>query len=201
MTPEIQSIGRVLRSSTTQFAIGRRVLETNVPRFGDFVKVPGGMVTNIIGLIYDVSVNDDAVIRQLILAEGLEEEIILDQQENRLVPIEVSILIVGYQRDKTYIQSLPPQPPISLDKLEVCNEDEVIKFTENLNYLRLIIKASDIPTDELIAATLTHAAEIRAREARRDFLIKSGREVARLMNSDLIRLDAILQQLRGVLAT
>lgn len=188
-------VGWVLRSSTTGFAVGCRILEPNTPRFGDFVTVPSGDI-NIIGQIYDVRVNDDPSVRQLILAGDLEPETVLDQRENRLVPIEISVLVIGYRRGKNFVQSLPPQPPISLDALRLCNTDEVIGFTNRLDYLRLILNAGQIPADELIAAGIIRAAELRAPEIQRGFLLAAGREIARLLSIDLFRLNSILQQLR-----
>ena len=196
MTSASIPVGWVLRSSATGFAVGCRVLEPDTPQFGNFVKVPAGANTQTIGLIYDVRVNDDPSVRQLILSGELAPETVRDQRENRLVPIEISVLVVGYQREGRYIHSLPPQPPISLDALENCAGDEVLHFTERLDYLRLILKAGQISTDELIVASLAQAAAVRAPEIRRAFLIQAGQEVARLLNADLMRLDGILRQLR-----
>ncbi|HEY85228.1 MAG TPA: hypothetical protein G4N96_08985, partial [Chloroflexi bacterium] len=176
--------------------VGCRVLEPDTPQFGNFVKVPAGPAAKIIGLIYDVRVNDDPSVRQLILSGELAPETVRDQRENRLVPIEISVLVVGYQRGDSYIHSLPPQPPISLDALENCTADEILRFTERLNYLRLILKAGQISADELIVASLSQAAMVRAPEIQRAFLIKAGQEIARLLSADLMRLDGILQQLR-----
>jgi hypothetical protein len=200
MTTITFPIGWVLRSSTTGFAVGCRVLGPDTPQFGDFVKVPSGSASHIIGLIYDVRVNDDPAVRQLILTGQLEPETVMDQRENRLVPIEISVLVVGYQQNKLYIHSLPPQPPISLDILEVCTPGEIVDFTQRLDYLRLILKAGQIPADELIIASLIQATRLRAQEERRAFLLAAGREMARLLNTDLIRLEGILQQLRLALS-
>ncbi|RME51730.1 MAG: hypothetical protein D6796_00285 [Caldilineae bacterium] len=195
------SVGWVLRSSTTDFAVGCRVLGPETPRFGDFVKVRAGDEVYIIGLIYDVRVSDDPSVRQLILAGELTTEAVRDQRENRLVPIEVSVLAVGYRRGRRYFYNLPPQPPISLDVLERCTPPEIIAFTERLDYLRLILKAGHVPADELIVASLERAASLQAAERRRPFLVQAGRELARLLGADLIRLEDVLRQLRQALAT
>lgn len=200
MTTTTLPVGWILRSSTIGFAVGCRLLAPDTPRFGDFVTVPSGTI-HIIGQIYDVRVNDDPSVRQLILTGDLEPETVLDQRQNRLVPIEISVLVTGYRRDKIYSHSLPPQPPISLDALHLCPPEEIIRFTERLDYLRLILNTGQIPADELIAAGLIRAAELRAPEIRRAFLLAAGRELARLLNADLLRLNNILQQLKTALAT
>lgn len=189
-------IGWVLRASTVGFAVGCRVLEPSVPHFGDLVKVPLPDGIQIFGLIYDVQVRDDPAVRQLILAGEMEPEAVLDQRENRLVPIEISVLVVGYQRDRAIIQGLPPQPPLSLDILIMCDDRDIRAFTERLGYLRLVLDAAQIPAEELIIANLRQAAEVYPPETRHQFLTTAGRELARLLSSDLVRLDGILRRIR-----
>jgi hypothetical protein len=193
-------VGWVLRASTVGFAVGCRVLQPTTPHFGDLVKVPlsGGDNTDIFGLIYDVQVPDDPSVRQLILVGQMESEVMRDQRENRLVPIEVSVLVVGYQQGGRIVQGLPPQPPISLDTLVVCDDDDLRRFSEQLDYLRLTLNAAQIPADELLIANLSRAAETRSPEIRRVFLLKAGRELARLLSYDLVRLDSILRRIRPV---
>lgn len=190
-------VGWVLRASTVGFAVGCRVLQPNTPRFGDLVKVSLPDDMHIFGLIYDVQVRDDPAVRQLILAGELEPEAILDQRENRLVPIELSVLVVGYQREgEPPVQGLPPQPPISLDSLILCDDADVRAFTRQLDYLRLVLNAAQIPGDELLIANLRRAAEVRPPETRRQFLLEAGRELARLLSFDLVRLDGILRRIK-----
>jgi hypothetical protein len=193
---KIISIGWVLRASTVDFAVGCRVLEPSVPHFGDLVKVSIRENTHIFGLVYNVQVQDDLAVRQLILAGQMEPEAILDQRENRLVPIEISVIIVGHQHQETIIQGLPPQPPLSLDMLIMCNDKEIRAFTEQLDYLRLVLNAAQIPADELLIANLTRAAAVHPPETRRQFLLNAGRELARLLSFDMVRLDGILRRIK-----
>ncbi|HEX9925632.1 MAG TPA: hypothetical protein VGD99_23450, partial [Anaerolineae bacterium] len=173
-------IGWVLRASTVGFAVGCRVLQPSVPQFGDLVKVPLPDESHVYGLIYDVQVRDDPAVRQLILAGEMEPEAVMDQRENRLVPIEISVLVVGHQRNDTIVQGLPPQPPLSLDILIMCDDAEIRAFSERLDYLRLVLNANQIPVDELLVANLHRAAAVHPPETRQPFLIKVGRELARL---------------------
>jgi hypothetical protein len=186
----------VLRASTVGFAVGCRVLHPDVPQFGHLVKVALSDESQIFGLIYDVQVRDDPAVRQLILVGEIEPEAILDQRENRLVPIEVSVLVVGYRRAGMTVQGLPPQPPVSLDLLTICDDDDLRAFTERLDYIRLVLGAPQIPGDELLIANLCRAAATRPREVRYQFLLNAGRELARLLNFDLVRLEGILKRIR-----
>ncbi|MEM7346944.1 MAG: hypothetical protein AAF485_22115, partial [Chloroflexota bacterium] len=148
------------------------------------------------GLIYDVQVQDDPAVRQLILAGEMEPEAMRDQRENRLVPIEMSVLVVGYQQGDKIMQGLPPQPPVSLDMLVLCNDSNIRAFTNQLSYIRLVLNAPQVPADELLIANILRSASARTGEARQAFLIDAGRELARLLSFDLVRLDSMLRRIR-----
>ncbi|MFN2183272.1 MAG: hypothetical protein ACK2UU_04745 [Anaerolineae bacterium] len=188
-------VGRIIRSNTTRFAVGCQVLRPQVPAFGSLVKVPAVGCDQIYGLIHDVRMEDDPFVRQMAITEGVPVEYIEDQRHNRQVPIEVGVLVVGYQQDGEIYQRLPPQPPLSLDVLHTCTPEELAAFTEQLDYFRLVLDCRDLPADEVLAANLRYAAEARG-DAGKGFLINAGRELARLLAMDLYRLDAILRRIR-----
>ena len=188
------TVGRVLRSSTAGFSIGCRVLRENVPEFGAFVKVAQGNCA-ITGLIYDVQFVDDPLVRQIISADSMPEELRRDQSQ-RLAPIEISVLVVGFVRDGQVYQHLPPQPPATLDQIVTCTPDEVLAFTREFTFLRTILNAKDAPADELIAASLRTAAAARTEGEQRAFLLGAGRELARLLSVDPVRLEGILRRIK-----
>lgn len=191
------TIGRLLRSSTTGYVFGCSVPEPEVPLFGMFVKAPAQRgQSEAIGLIYNIAIEDDPFVRQMVATPNLSEAYIQDQRQNRQVPIEVSVLAVGYRNGGSYVHALPPQPPITLDRISTCSGAEVCDFTARLDYLRLILNAPDAPADELIAAALRRAAECRRPEERDRFLREAGRELARLLSRDLARLENLLRRIR-----
>ena len=191
-------VGRVLRASTRGFAIGCAVMRPDIPAFGSFVWAEGLTPGSAIyGLIYDVSVEDDPFVRQFIGANP-PEEVVRDQRENRQVPIEVSVLAVGCGDGETVRHCLPPQPPITLDWLYQCSREEVRAFTTHFDYFRLVLESREVPADELLAASLRSAAAARSEHERETFLIEAGRELARLLASDPVRLEGLLRRLRNV---
>jgi hypothetical protein len=191
------TIGRLLRSSTTGFVFGCSVPEPDVPRFGDFVKVPASRgQTEVIGLIYDLVIQDDAFVRPLVATSNLPEEYVMDQRQNRQVPIEVSVLAVGYRDGNGWVQSLPPQPPVTLDRISMCSIDEVLEFTAKFDYVRLILDSPEAPVDELISVSLSRAAKLHAPSQQVRFLREAGRELARLLNRDLPRLEKLLRRIK-----
>ena len=189
-------VGRVLRASTRGFAVGCRVMREHIPAFGALVScAPPVGDGAIYGLIYDVSVQDDPFVRQLVTAD-LPEGVLRDQRENRQVPIEVSVLAVGYGDSETVYHCLPPQPPVALDWLHQCAPDEVVAFTARFDYFRLVLDAREVPADELLAQSLRLAAAARPEPERTEFLVEAGRELARLLGGDLARLEGLLRRIR-----
>ncbi len=187
-------VGRVLSSSTASFAIGTKTLAADVPHFGGFVKVPAPDGSQIIGLIYDVLIEDDPFVRQMIGAD-VDDVYIADQRQNRQVPIEISVLVVGHINNGRMYQFLPPQPPIALDQIVTCSNEEVIKFTNDFTYFRTVLDAQEARSDELLAASLRSAAQVRGSSGR-DFLVRAGRELSRLLAFDAVRLEGLLRRIR-----
>lgn len=190
------TVGRVLRASTQGFTVGCRVMQPDIPAFGSFVRADAHTPDRTIyGLIHDVEMQDDLFVRRFIIAEP-PEEVVRDQRDNRQVPIEVSVLAVGYQEGDRIVHRIPPQPPVTMDFLYPCEPEMVAAFTQQLSYFPLVLEAPGVPADELLAASLRLAAEARPESDRADFLLGAGRELARLLSGDLLRLDRLLRDIR-----
>lgn len=162
------AFGRVLRAGTTGFVLGCRVGALGTPSFGCLVKAqPVDAREAIYGLVYNMNVDDDPVVRRLILNENPPEAVINDQRQNRLLPIEMSVLSVGYRLGDRVAHGLPPRPPLNLDPvILVEDEAEVRDFTDRLGYLRLILRtsSSDVPVDQLLVAHIQQIYHCRGRD-------------------------------------
>jgi hypothetical protein len=191
------NVGRVLRAGTQGFVVGCEVLQPDIPRFGTFVRAKGvAPGSAIYGLIYNVSLEDDLFARHFIGA-NTPEEVVRDQRVNRQVPIEVSVLAVGCSDGETILHCLPPQPPVTLDWLTQCTDEEVQAFTNRLDYFQLILGAQQVPIDELLVASIRAAATARPEHEGEMFLVDAGRELARLLAVDPLRLEGLLRRLRA----
>ena len=192
-------IGRVTRCSIRGFVGGIRLPEPDLPRFGTFCKAEAQRGrSHVIGLLYDIRVEDDELARQVAAADVSPEEARADQRLNRPIPIEIEALAVGYAADGRYHQRLPPQPPLTMADILPLTPDEVHGFTERLDFVWLIAAARELPVDDLLLAALHTAAEARPLSARRDFLLQAGAACARLMAQDINRLDQLMRQLGSV---
>jgi hypothetical protein len=159
-------IGRLLRASITEFVVGCRATQITAPAFGALVRVPLEDGTQIFGLIYDIHIDDDGLVRQLVTTDVADESVIADNRQNRNVPLEMSVLAVGYQQDERVYHLLPPHPPLSLDVIYLCAEDEIRSFTSagRYGYFRHILRNKELPVGELLAAHL-QAAQVAHSEA------------------------------------
>ncbi|MDX1994088.1 MAG: hypothetical protein SF029_17005 [bacterium] len=188
-------VGRVLRASTRGFTCGTHSVRIDYRHdFGAFVKAPiaNDQIACVIGLIYAVEIKDDLLISELVMAEAVDHTILRDQRENRLIPVEISVLNVGFWTGERYIYSLPPRPPMSLSVVHLCSAEEVFHFTQVPDFFRLVLNAAEVPSDDLVASMLRYAAMAYSEDERYEFLVNGGRQVARLLSNDMKRLSSVL---------
>jgi len=154
-------IGRLLRSSTAGFVVGCRVGQLDVPSFGALVRAPLGDDYQVYGLIHNIQVGDDGLVRQIVTAENVSPEVILDNRERRIVPVELSEATVGYERRSSIHHLLPPRPPVSLDTIYLCDDNDLKRFTSagRCGYFRLLVGAEHLPLAELLAV---HIQQVQA---------------------------------------
>jgi len=193
-------IGRVLRASTSGFDCGthsNRIDERHT--FGAFVKVRVANSTrscDAIGLIHTIRIDDDPLVRELVMAMNVDNSTLLDQRDNRMVPVETCVLNVGYIEGGVVVHSLPPRPPLSLSEVSLCTGEEVYEFTRRCDFFRLVLNASEVASDDLLAAALRYASWAYPENERYDFMVRCGRHIARLLANDLKRLSHVLTLIR-----
>lgn len=193
----MQGIGKVLRAETRSFVFGCRVERQDVPIFGSLVRTQiQYRNAAVYGLIYNIVIEDDGMTKMLSVAEDVRDEDIAWQRARR-VPVEASVLCVGYQEAGQPVRyALPAQPPITLDDVRHSTPDEVLRFTEQPDWFRLVLDSRDAPTDELLAAAIRFARDTRDHPtAQSAFINTCGRELARLMAGDAARLENVLRRL------
>jgi hypothetical protein len=187
-------IGRLLRAGTSGLVVGCRVSQVDAPAFGALVRVPLDPSYHIYGLIYDIHIDDDGLVRQLITAEGVDDEVIADNRLNRNVPLEMSVLSVGYRQGEGYFHGLPPRPPLSLDAIYLCDAPDVLAFTSagRFGYFRHILRAQELPVGELLAAHLQQAGEVHRLAGDAEWLHRATQELIILLRDDYPSLISVL---------
>ena len=187
-------IGRLLRAGTTGFVVGCRVSQLESPAFGALVRADLGDDYQVFGLIHDIHIDDDGLVRQLVTAEGVDENVIADNRLNRNVPLEMSVLSVGYRQEGRIYHLLPPRPPLSLDVIYLCDQEELRQFTSTgrFGYFRHVLRAKDMPMGELLAAHLQQAQEAHAARGDLDWANGAAQELITLLRDDYPSLMDIL---------
>lgn len=190
-------IGRLLRAGTSGFVVGCRVSQLDAPSFGALVRVPLEDGYQIYGLIHDIHIDDDGLVRQLVTTEGIDEAVIADNRINRNIPIEISVLTVGYQQDGHIFHLLPPRPALSLDAIYLCNDDELCGFTSagRFGYFRHILRATDLPVGDLLAAHLYQVQAVQARVGNENWAVEAAQELIILLRDDYPALMSVLSAL------
>lgn len=197
MPPASIEIGRLLRAGTTGFIAGCSVSQFETPAFGALVRTPLGNGYQVYGLIHDIHIAEDGLVRQLVTAENVSAEVMRDNRERRIVPVEMSVLSVGYEQDGKILHLLPPRPPLSLDVIYLCDDTELARFTSagKFGYFRHILRAKDIPIGEILAAHIRQAGAAQNAEWKE----KATQELITLLRDDYPTLMSVLGALGEVL--
>lgn len=192
-------IGRLLRAGTTGFIAGCRVSQWTVPAFGALVRAPLGDGYQVYGLIHDIHIDDDGLVRQLVTAENVSDEVMRDNRERRIVPVEMSVLAIGYEQDGRIFHLLPPRPPLSLDMIYLCDEGDLARFTSagRFGYFRHILRAQDLPIGEVLAAHLQHAQKAHGKNGAQ-WKESAVKELIILLRDDYQTLMAVLSTLKDI---
>jgi hypothetical protein len=200
---EAIEIGRLLRAGTGGFVVGCRVSQLDSPSFGALVRVPLENDYEIYGLIYDIHIDDDGLVRQLVTAEGMDENVIADNRINRNVPVEMSVLSIGYRQGQQILHLLPPRPPLSLDVIYLCLPEEICQFSPpgRFGYFRHVLRSKEIPTGELLAAHLRQTNQAHLASGNPAWGKQATQELIVLLRDDYPVLMDVLGALQDALAT
>lgn len=199
-------VGEVIESTTVGFTTGAYEL-LEAPTFGALVRAQTRTEgVSVYGLVYDIRTGSKepggrALVRGRTYAgrELYDEEIYREYPDlAEVLQTEFSAITVGFVEGDRIYHYLPPHPPPVHYSVYPCEHTEVIRFSETLDFFRTVLFSYQIPSDELLAATIRIAARARLSnpENERAFLVRAGREVASLLKDDYDRLTSILRRIR-----
>ncbi len=206
----ITHIAEVIETSTTEFVA--QCLEPEelnfpaMPPFGSWVKSVDEESNNkIFAIVTNVSTAPiDSVHKARALGLSLDELKEQQPQIFAMLKTEFRAVIIGFetplenhnngsspQFGKIY-QYLPPRPPQVHQAVLKCDADEIINFTENPDFLRVLLQVPNSPVESLIAATLRENYRLRGGD--RQWLVNAGRTLSVLLKNDYDCLKYILSQ-------
>ncbi|MGE5074072.1 MAG: hypothetical protein ACM3MF_11640, partial [Anaerolineae bacterium] len=136
---------------------------------------------------------------QLVTADHVSAEVFRDNRERRIVPVELSVLVVGYASAGKVFHLLPPRPPLSLDMICSCEDEDLKRFTSagRFGYFRHILRAQDVPAGEVLAAHMRQAGKAHGNDGAR-WLEQATQEIITLLRDDYPTLISVLGALNEV---
>ncbi|WP_204139147.1 HAS-barrel domain-containing protein [Halomicronema sp. CCY15110] len=200
-SPQPGHIAEVIETSTTEFLA--QCLEPDsldfaqMPPFGSWVKAADeDSGHQIYGVVYHATTSPlDSVHRATALGLSLAELREQQPQIFAMLKTEFRVAIVGFcpAGDGTIYQHLPPRPPQVHQAVYRCSAEEVVTFTEQLDFLRTLMDTRSAPVDGLIAAVIREVYQLRRLD--RDWLVQAGRILNVQLKDDYDRLRTILSQI------
>ncbi|MBD2091957.1 hypothetical protein H6F67_19100 [Microcoleus sp. FACHB-1515] len=201
-------IGEVIETSTTEFLA--QCLEPEdlsfavMPPFGSWVKAIDEESGNLVyAVVYHATTSPiDSVHRARALGMSMAELREQQPQIFAMLRTEFRAAIVGFQTQSrnngssiagTTYQYLPPRPPQIHQAVYYCEVEEVIHFSEKLDFLRTLLQVSQAPVDGLTAAAIREIYQLRKGD--RAWLVQAGRMLSLLLKDDFDRLQVILSQI------
>ena len=136
--------------------------------------------------------------RQLVTAGEVRDTVIADSRLNRIVPLEMSVLAVGYEEKGKIFHLLPPRPPLSLDVIYLCTDGELSNFTSagHFGYFRHILEAKYLPIGEVLAA---HILDVKTKTGDSGWVERATQELITLLRDDYPTLMSVLGALGEII--
>ncbi|HOE34664.1 MAG: hypothetical protein GX415_02355 [Chloroflexi bacterium] len=190
-------IGKLLRADNRAFVAGCRTKELIAPALGALCKVRLEDGLEIYGLISNIVINDDSLVRQLVSGISIPTEYTEDNRHNRNLPVEINVLCVGFQEGGQIYHRLPPRPPLSLDALYLCDDEELARFTSTgrYAYFRHVLRLEDQPMEEVLTAHLASARKVHAVRGNPDWYTGACKELIVLLRDNYEGLMNVLNAL------
>jgi hypothetical protein len=195
MTTTTDRIAEVIEAATTRL-IAQCYQLYGSPPLGTLVRA-GPQQEGVYGIVSAITTQSiDPGRRPIARGEhaASEEEVYQDNpQLSRLLRTDLDILILGHSTGGQPLPHLPPQPPRLHTFVHLCPPEEVRAFTATLDFLRLLLADASASTDEATVSLLLIASQAHPHPYA--FRLEAGKELARLLGSDLPRLNALLRRL------
>ncbi|MFB2935384.1 HAS-barrel domain-containing protein [Aerosakkonemataceae cyanobacterium BLCC-F154] len=202
-TRQPNHFAEVIETATSEFLAQCLEPETlsfpAMPPFGSWVRSIDEESDNLIyAVVYHATTSPiDSVHRARALGMSLEELREEQPQIFAMLKTEFRAAIVGYKlpgkKQQGFYQHIPPRPPQIHQAVYFCEREEIIVFSEELDFLRMLLQVPQAPVDALCAAAIREIYQLRKGD--RTWLVKAGRYLSTLLRDDYDRLRVILSQI------
>jgi hypothetical protein len=205
-----EHIAEVIETSTTEFIA--QCLEPEdlkfpaMPPFGSWLESMDEETGNrVFAIVTHVTTSPiDSVHRARALGLSLEELREQQPQIFAMLKTEFRAVLVGFETPPQslngsrpargqFFQYLPPRPPQIHQAVYCCDPNKVVAFSEELDFLRILLQVNGVPMEALTAAAIREI--YRLRNSDRDWLVRVGRTLSILLKDDYDCLRYILGQI------
>lgn len=190
--PVDDRIGEIVETETTRFVAESFALH-RPPALGSLVYVASADVCVYGVVCYGTTASPDPGRRAVRRStDGVYDEAIYREhpQLQRTLRTEFAVRLVGFDREDRICHYLPAQPPALHYSVHTCSPDQVLRFTERMTYLRLLLDVPETSPEQLLAAHIREVYGMRNADDR--WLARAAREIAGLLKSDYDRLMTVL---------
>lgn len=173
-----------------------------MPPFGSWVRAVDEESGNqVYAVVYHATTTPiDSIHRARALGLSLQDLREQQPQIFAMLKTEFRAAIVGFdpaldarRSNQTVYQYLPPRPPQIHQAVYYCETEEIIHFSEQLDFLRTLLQINGAPQEALTAAAIREVYQLR--KADREWLVRAGRTLSVLLKDDYDRLKVILSQI------
>jgi hypothetical protein len=202
-TRQPNHFAEVIETATSEFLAQCLEPETlsfpAMPPFGSWVRSLDEESDNLIyAVVYHATTSPiDSVHRARALGMSLAQLREEQPQIFAMLKTEFRAAIVGYKFPgknlQSFYQHIPPRPPQIHQAVYFCEPEEIIVFSEELDFLRMLLQVPQAPVDALCAAAIRGVYQLRKGD--RAWLVKAGRYLSTLLRDDYDRLRVILSQI------
>ncbi len=198
-------IAEVIETATTEFLA--QCLDPDdlsfpvMPPFGSWVKSLDEESGNqVYAVVYHATTMPiDSIHRARALGLSLQDLREQQPQIFAMLKTEFRAAIVGFKQQQSakspsqVYQYLPPRPPQIHQAVNHCQPQEIVEFSEQLDFLRTLLQVNGAPVEALTAAAIREIYQLR--QGDRPWLVKAGRTLSVLLKDDYDRLKIILSQI------
>jgi hypothetical protein len=190
-------MGQVVQADIAGFTAGWPLLQS--PPLGGLLKVAeGGTIFAVVRDASTESIDGRPPVARLSGETDLESYLEKHPHIRHLLQTKCEAVVVGHQdgdpRSGAQVcHYLPSAPAPLFAPVRLCSAEETARFSQELDFLKLLL-AAPTQADEMTAACLRRAAA--AHSDGRAFLVRAGKELARLLGAEPQRLTSILRRVR-----
>jgi len=189
-------VGRLLQSDVAEFVVNAKSEQAEKLNLGNLVSVNQGKVV-IYGIVNNLSFGGGDLLEWMAMADEIPND---SKQSVQNQGVAIRVISVGYRVNGRVFHNLPPRPPLGLEPLILCKEEDILNFTNSAAYLRHIIVRMDEPRmKDMLAAHLSLIQRVQEKAENQLWGMSVIEEICRQQRHNPGIVD-LLRAMQGVIA-